>query len=183
MRRSVDSFLNTGIYTPIGKYAVAEAGNLEIGTLVGLTEQGELVTAEGVANANFVKPIGIITEGSTVTIDDKRYLPNGKAYKEVGDFQELYIKFKMINVEDVWVSGEAGAKVNTWTLADMHKPVFLSDGKLIVDQSKITAQHKYVKVGILGDPTRKEIICELGNEVLTKANVLKTTRAKAGEEK
>ncbi|MGL5646986.1 MAG: hypothetical protein ACRDDY_03965 [Clostridium sp.] len=173
MRRSVDSFLNIGTYTSIGKYPVAEAGNLEIGTLVGITEQGELVTAEGITDANFVRPIGVITEGSTVTIEDKRYLPNGKAYKEVGDFQDLYTCFKVINVENVWVSGASDAKVNTWTLKEIGVPVYLSNGELIVDVANVTTAHKYVKVGVLGDPIRKEIICKLGQEVLTKAVALK----------
>lgn len=179
--RSVDSFLNSGIFTPIGKYELGEKDNkteIAIGTLVGFNDEGKLVSAEGTFgnDNNYVLPVGIITEGSTVTIEDPRYIPNGKSYKEVGDYQELYMKFKMINVEDVWVSGDARAKVHAWKYSDIGRPVYLNRGALVVDEAKLTANSKYVKIGTLGDPARKEIICLLMNEVETKANVVKATK-------
>jgi hypothetical protein len=165
--RSIDSFLDTGIFTPIGKYELAEQA--DIGVLVGFNENGKLIKVEGLADASFIKPVGVVSEGSTITVADKRYLPNGKAYKEIGDFQELYMKFKMLNVEDVWVSGNVGAEVKVWKIEDMGKAVFLTNGKLVADVANVSAGHKFVKVGVLGDPARKEIIVYLLEEVMTKA--------------
>lgn len=147
-RRSVSNFLNVGIYTPIGKYELAE--KIAIGTLVGFNDDGLLVSVE--KGADTIRPVGVITEGSTVTIEDARYLPNGKNEKEIGDFQELYRAFDILGVEAL--DGVAGG--GKWKVSDIGTPVFVDKGKLT-----ITSSATAIKVGFLGCPHRKEIKCEL----------------------
>lgn len=160
IRRTVDSFLNTGIYTPIGMYELAE--DVVIGTLVGFNNNGLLVSVEKVENKD-IRAVGIITEGSTVTVDDPRYLPNGKNYKELGDFQELYRQFKIMGVTNF--KGATGNEGDKWKFSDIGTPVYLEEGKLVAVP---TGGKKSQKIGILGDPTRREILCTLIEDLKTR---------------
>lgn len=170
--RSVDSFISMN--TPIGKYPLLK--QCDIGELLGINAKGELVSAEKDQIANEItRVVGVVTEGSTVTIDDKRYLPNGKNYKEAGDFQDLYREFKLLNVTNCQIGS-----VNdtfTWSIKDIGTPVYITsktDGGthtaiLTTHLAGIVAGKKYQEIGYLGDPTRKEIIVVLTNDIITKA--------------
>jgi hypothetical protein len=158
--RTVDSFLNNGINTPIGMYPVGNE-NIVVGTLVGFDANGLLVSVEKVENKDF-RAVGVITEGSTTTALDARYLPNGKNFKEAGDFQNLYRQFKIMGVANV----EGLTVANKWEKKDIGTVVYLVDGKLTV--AVPVAGAKYQKIGVLGCPFRKEILCDLREGIQTK---------------
>ena len=162
--RTVDSFLGNGINTPIGKYVVAKSGNtvanIPIGTLLGFNANDELISVEGVGH-NDTRAVGIVTEGSPVTIADPRYIENGKNYKESGDYQELYRQFKIMGVTNI----EGTTVVGKWKKQDIGTVVYLSEGKLTV--VKPTAGKKGQKIGVLGCPVRKEVICFLKDDMIT----------------
>jgi hypothetical protein len=158
--RSVDSFLGNSTKTPIGKKVLSEKMN--IGTLVGINANGELVSAE----TAMTRVVGVITEGSVATIEDARYLPNGKAYKEKGDSQELYREFKLLNVKDCQI----GTVANTfkWEKKDIGMDVYLADGKLTTDITTLAVGKKYQRIGFLGDSARREIVVILDSDIITK---------------
>lgn len=182
--RSVDSFLGNGTNTPIGKYKLGEKGHddtkangdFPIGELVGINDAGELIPAErNIKSDSIPLVVGVITEGSTVTIADPRYMPNGKHFKNVGDYQELYREFKLLNVRNCQV----GANANTfsWNVVDIGTPVYLTHytdganhiGKLTTHLDTLDNGKQYQRIGTLGDPARREILVSLGEKIETKA--------------